>query len=164
MKHLTLALVWALCHLMALPSAWAHGEPAHAISQSMKQQFERPDAPLTVAPIVVLGEYAVAAWEQTGQGGRALLQKVDGQWHITLCAGAGLTQADVLESTGMKKEAATALAQAVRSAESGLDVAKRKRFDSFEGMVKVGIPGANAGHGAHAMHGHAPAHGDATKH
>jgi hypothetical protein len=113
----------------------------------MKKQFERPDAPLAVAPVTVVGDYAVAGWIQGKKGGRALLQKDHGQWVFSVCAGNGLTQAKVLETTGMNAAQATKLAQAVTSAEARLSANQRKLFDSFEGMVK--IDGAQEAHGMH---------------
>jgi hypothetical protein len=123
------------------------GTDAQQIAGAMKKQFERPDAPLAVAPVTVVGDYAVAGWIQGKKGGRALLQKDHGQWVFSVCAGNGLTQAKVLETTGMNAAQATKLAQAVTSAEARLSANQRKLFDSFEGMVK--IDGAQEAHGMH---------------
>ena len=47
---------------------------AQAIEHSMKKLFDKPDAPLSVAPVSIEGDYAVAGWIQSGKGGRALLK------------------------------------------------------------------------------------------
>jgi hypothetical protein len=136
---------------------WAHSAPdsnAHQITAVMKKQFDRPDAPLTVNPVTVEGDYAVAGWTQGKKGGRALLQKENGQWRISVCGGDGLTQAKVLESTGMPPTMANKLAAATLAAEAKLSADKRRLFASFEGMLKVGAEPADHGqHNAHGTHG-----------
>ena len=145
-----------LVFLLAL-SQWAMpamalvaGDDAHHITNVMKQQFDRPDAPLTVDPVSVVGSYAVASWTQAGKGGRALLQRDKDRWVISVCGGDGLTRADVLQTTGMGADAAQKLAKAVTAAEAKLGADKRKLFASFEGMVKVD---AAADHSRHVQHG-----------
>jgi hypothetical protein len=110
----------------------------------MKKQFDRPDVPLSVNPVSIVGSYALAGWIQGKKGGRALLQKEQGQWRISVCGGDGLTQAKVLETTGMSMPVATQLAQAAVAAEARLSAGQRRQFSSFEGMVKV-----DAHHGEH---------------
>jgi copper(I)-binding protein len=130
------------------------GNDAEQITAIMKKQFDRPDAPLAVDPVTVQGNYAVAGWIQGGKGGRALLQKDKGAWFISVCAGDGLKDPKVLQTTGMAADTATALAKAVVAAESKLSKDKLKQFASFEGMVKIGTEG----HGAHGTHNAPAAH------
>jgi periplasmic copper chaperone A len=131
-----------------------HGtDDAQAITHVMKRQFDRPDAPLIVQPVTILGDAAVAGWAQGGKGGRALLRKEKSAWAIHVCAGKGLTQSDVLAMTGLSKNVATELAQRVVKAEANLTAQQRALFDSFEGMLNVGGPGAPA-HGAHPSAAH----------
>jgi periplasmic copper chaperone A len=135
----------------------AHGDgmamasDAEQITAVMKKQFDRPDAPLMVEPVTVQDNYAVAGWTQGTKGGRALLQKDKGVWFISVCAGDGLKDVKVLQTTGMSANTAGALAKAVAAAESKLSKDKLKLFASFEGMVKIGAEGhaAPAGHGQH---------------
>jgi hypothetical protein len=47
-----------------------------AISNLLHATFDRPEAQLTIAPIVVVGNNAVAGWVQGEMGGRALLRAV----------------------------------------------------------------------------------------
>jgi periplasmic copper chaperone A len=132
------------------------GNDVQAITHVMKRQFDRPEAPLTVHPVTILGDAAVAGWSQDGKGGRALLRKEKAAWSIHVCAGKGLTQSDVLAMTGLSKNVATELAQRVVKAEANLTAQQRALFDSFEGMLNVGGPGApvHGAHGSHAPHGH----------
>jgi hypothetical protein len=159
MKTWTLTLAIAVATMLAPAWALAKGNDTHDITVVMKKQFDRPEAPLVVAPVTVVGDYAIAGWTQTGKGGRALLQKDKHHWAISVCAGDGLTKVDVLKTTGMSAANAEKLSKAVATAESKLSKDKLKLFASFEGMVKID---AAAGHGVHvapAAHGGANAHG-----
>lgn len=141
---------------------WAHdahgGPDEQQITHVMKRQFDKPEAPLSVAPVVVVGDAAVAGWTQQGKGGRALLRKEKAGWSIHVCAGKGLTQTDVLEMSGLPKTQAADMARLVARAEAALTAQQRALFDSFEGVLKVGGEGAAPhGHGQHAAPA-APAH------
>jgi periplasmic copper chaperone A len=127
------------------------GDDVMLITHVMMGQFNTPDNPLTVTPVSVAGDFAVAGWQQGDKGGRAFLQRVEGQWSIRLCSGDGLTQAKVLHEAGMDMAAAEAMAKQVAEAEAGLDQDTLKRFASFEGMVEIkGTGGHGAtGHGTH---------------
>ena len=120
----------------------------------MKKLFDKPDAPLAVAPVSIDGDYAVAGWIQSGKGGRALLKKEKGQWSIYVCGGDGLKQASALVQTGMSTVAADRLAKKVQSAESKLSVDQLKKLSMFEGVVKVdqGQHGAHDSHASHPKH------------
>lgn len=152
MKTWLVSVVWALAQLIIGAPVQAHGNDAHEIDAVLKKQFDRPDAPLVVNPVTVVGDYAVAGWTQTGRGGRALLQKNKHGWVITVCAGDGLTRADVLQTTGMDAASADKLAKAVVAAESRLSNDKRKLFASFEGVVKVDPAAGPGAHGAPGAH------------
>ncbi|MEY4028656.1 MAG: hypothetical protein RLZZ329_2376 [Pseudomonadota bacterium] len=67
-------------HAVATPAKEAQG-----IVQAMKRQFDKPQSPLKVAPVVVEGDWALAGWLQDARGGRALLQKRHGHWVIGDC-------------------------------------------------------------------------------
>lgn len=161
MKNWLISLMLGLVAMLAPAWALAHGNDVQDITAVMKKQFDRPDAPLVVQPVTVLGDYAVASWTQTGKGGRALLQKDKHHWVISVCAGDGLTQADVLKTTGMPAAHADKLAKAVVAAESKLSKDQLKLFASFEGMVKID---AAAGHADHGPHGAPAAHGAHNAH
>jgi len=149
-----LTLVWVASFAA---SALAHGTDQEQIQQALMTSFDKPNNPLTVAPVVVQGDYAVAGWIQGEKGGRALMQKSHDHWAISVCGGNGLTQTKVLETTGIPAAKAKLLANAVVAAESKLTPHQRHLFDSFEGMMEVGVDHASqVEHGAHAAHG-APA-------
>lgn len=106
-----------------------------AITAVMKSQFDTPENPLTVDPIVVEGDYALASWAQGEKGGRALLQRRDGVWQITLCGGADLRLPEFLTQQGVS--AAEALSKMFNAAEDGLGADKVKLSSSFEGVVMI---------------------------
>lgn len=160
MKFKCLILLAALMGSAAMahdhPAARAsHGMPdAQAIERSMKKLFDKPDAPLAVAPMSIEGDYAVAGWIQSGKGGRALLKKEKGQWSIQVCGGDGLKQASALVQTGMSSATADRLVKKVQSAEAKLSADQLEKLSMFEGVMKVeqGHNGAYGAHGAHASH------------
>jgi len=157
MKNWLIAIAFGVSQMVAAGGAMAHGDDAHQITMVLKKQFDKPDSPLTVAPITVEGDNAVAGWSQSGRGGRAFLQRDKHAWFIAVCGGSGLTQADVLQNIGMKPEAAARLAKAVVAAEAQLGAQQSKLFDGFEGMVKIDPAG---GHGAHGTQGQHAGHGE----
>jgi hypothetical protein len=139
----------------------AHGKShasmgdAQQITHVMKAQFDRPDAPLKVHPVVVDGHHAVAGWMQANKGGRALLVKEKDKWTITVCGGDGLRDAKVLAQTGMGEAAAQSLASKVQSAEAKLSKAQLKQLALFQGELKIEH---NTAHGdGHGQGHHKPA-------
>lgn len=139
---------------MQAPAAAANTTPQAAIEAKMKSVFDKPNALLTVGPVTVQGERAVAGWQQAGKGGRAFLSLVDGAWTITHCAGKELTQASVLEKLGMASAPALSLATAVKQSESGATPSSIAKMNAFKGLVPVE---GKASHGQHAGHAQ-PAH------
>jgi len=123
----------------AIPIVHAGGPDADksAILHMMAATFDKPDAPLIVEPIVVTGDHAVAGWEQSGSGGRALLRRIDGKWLIWLCSGDALKNSTALAEMGVPKSDALALAQGVIAEEAKLPAAKRELFSKFDGVVMV---------------------------
>lgn len=125
----------------------AAGSDEDQIRAVMMAQFDRPDAPLTVAPVVIEGETAMAGWAQDGRGGRALLRRDAEGWYIAMCAGAPLLDQATLHAQGLGHGAATLIA-AMRRAESG------GGFDSsiFDGFEDVLVFDRQSSHGQ--AHGH----------
>ena len=119
-------------------SAGAVANPdAQAIEGAMKALFDKPQAPLAVAPVSIEGDFAVAGWLQAERGGRALLRKDAGNWMIVACGGDGLKQAAVLSQAGLTQASADRLARAVEQAESKLPAEQVKKFSLFGAMVPV---------------------------
>ncbi|MFM8760828.1 MAG: copper uptake system-associated protein [Polynucleobacter victoriensis] len=127
----------AALSLLCIQSAFAQSSDQEQIKQLMKYQFDKPHAPLSVAPIAVVGDHALASWIQIDSGGRALLVRHHGKWSIALCGGDGLTQVDVLEKTGMSKQVAAQLTKQLVEGESKLSPKHKKMFSMFKGEVKV---------------------------
>jgi copper(I)-binding protein len=104
-----------------------------AIIDVMKAQFDRPDAPLTVNPVVVMGDDAVASWAQGEMGGRALLARRHGVWAIVLCGGPDLRTAEFLAANGVRD--AVSLSQMFNTAEDGLGAAHVALSSKFPEVV-----------------------------
>jgi len=118
------------------------------IARVMKAQFDKPDAPLKVHPVVVDGQFAVAGWMQANKGGRALLVKEKDKWTITVCGGDGLRDAKVVAQTGMGEAVAQSLAAKVQAAEAKLSKAQLKQLAMFQGELKIEHNNAHGdGHG-----------------
>lgn len=136
---------FALLAFMAIGGV-AHGAPseAHQVAQSMRDIWDKPEAPLVVDPVVIEGDYALAGWVQQDRGGRALLARVDGTWQVHVCGGDGLNDVGALEMAGMSAAAARRLVDALSTAEAKLPQQTREKFASFGQNIQV--------NGAHAPH------------
>ncbi len=139
------AALFAGVHCAAHEGAVSVHPDARPVEHVLKAQFDKPEAPLSVAPVSVEGNYAVAGWLQGSRGGRALLRKDAGGWTILACGGDGLSQASALQQAGMSVAAAASLAQKIERQEAQLTVAQRKQLSSFVGVMKLE-------HGAHPHH------------
>jgi hypothetical protein len=112
-----------------------------SIRRVLMTTFDKPEARLVVDPVVVVGVHAVAGWAQGERGGRALLLRRGTDWHITLCAGDGLKQAEVLREAGLSQADADSLAKGLATAEAKLPAAQRARFATFDGVVRMEASG-----------------------
>ena len=139
------------------PMSVAGGTDAAQIEALLMAQFDRPEAPLTVAPITIQGQVAVAGWSQDSKGGRAFLRKDDMGWFVELCAGESLVQPATFVSMGLNSAEAQSLAAAVNGAELSAGADLIGQLKSFEGTVIIGRS-ATDGHG----HGHGADHGTAA--
>lgn len=146
-----LLLCLLLPPLGALRAEAPAGEEAK-IRALMRGTWDRPEAPLTVGPIVVSGRYALAGWAQGDSGGRALLQSRHGAWTVLFCSGDALKEEKTLTGLGVGPATARALAAALAEAEAKLDAQHVAKFSRFAGLVKMNE------HGQHPP-GHGPQHG-----
>jgi hypothetical protein len=143
LQYLPIASLAASLLFIAAGPATAHEKPtthrtsAQAIEHVMKAQFDKPEAPLTVVPVTIEGDYAIAGWIQKDRGGRALLKAEGGKWTIRVCAGDGLLRVSTLEMAGVSGPIAKRLAEKVAAAEKRLPVDQVKKFSLFEGMLKI---------------------------
>lgn len=101
-------LVAAVAAILAAPMVRA--DDADAIRHAMMAIFDRPEAPLTIEPVTIQGDLAIAGWAQGDMGGRALLRKEDRDWQLSLCAGDAMKEPDSLVQLGLTTEEAEALA------------------------------------------------------
>ncbi len=127
--------------------------PEEAIPAVLKTMFERPDKPLTILPVVVKGDWAIAGWQQDGHGGRALLRKGHHGWNVVLCSGDAIKETASLEKAGLSAGDAAGLAADLTAAEAGLDPKVLALFASFQGTVVMAAEAGDAGQGGHAGHG-----------
>lgn len=116
----------------------------------LKDMFETPDNPLTVAPLLIDGDIAIIGWSQDGRGGRALLRRDEaGFWRVSICAGDGLKGEANMVQMGIEPDAAARLAVAQAAAEADLTPDHAARLDLFGEELFFD---AEAGHDAHSQH------------
>jgi hypothetical protein len=72
------AALFAGVHCAAHEGTVSVHPDARSVEHVLKAQFDKPEAPLSVAPVSVEGNYAVAGWLQGARGGRALLLAASG--------------------------------------------------------------------------------------
>jgi periplasmic copper chaperone A len=130
-------------HAAATPAMT--GDPLVDIEALLKAQFDTPENPLTVAPITVQGDVAIAGWAQDGRGGRAFLRKDEAGWFVELCAGKGLLMPEMLTGLGLAEADAATLLAAVTGAEAALGAEAIALFDSFDGELFIGREGHDHG-------------------
>lgn len=130
-----LMLLLAACDASRDSSAQAN------IRTVMMRDWNKPEAPLTVDPIVVVGTFAVADWTQPALGGRALLQRAGDTWSVVLCAGDALKDVGMLVHAGMPRSDAEALLQSLADAETSLPAERLSRIGAFKGVVRMGGDG-----------------------
>lgn len=148
-RSATLLRAAALAVLVYLPvPALAHDD-AGTIRHVLMNMFDRPDARLTVDPVTVEGDIAVAGWAQGGMGGRALMRRMSGSWQIVLCSGDALKEARGLKQFGLDEQQALAMSSAIAKAEAGLDPALVEKFSRFDGIVMMGADGTHPPAGNH---------------
>jgi uncharacterized protein YcnI/copper(I)-binding protein len=108
-----------------------------AITAMQKAMFDRPESPLTMGAIVVVGDYAITGWAQDGTGGRALLRKTAKGWGIHLCSGESLKDTAALVGMGVPEDVAKSLTEQLSAAEAQLDPMLVAEFAKFDGVMMV---------------------------
>ncbi|TDM08326.1 MAG: hypothetical protein C4K60_02320 [Ideonella sp. MAG2] len=153
------ALTLGLCATLSL--AQAHEAPAEQqVKAVLMSQFDKPEARLAVAPVVIEGNAALAGWTQGEMGGRALLKRQQDRWVIAVCGGDDLLQAKWLKDAGLSPEQAQRLSLQAIKAEAALAASDRAKLSLFKGTLKVDPRHHGAGHGpaAGATHAASAAH------
>lgn len=138
-------LIVALCAVLC---ACGQGDAAaqREIRALMHAQFDKPQAPLQIAPVIVAGDHAIADWSQLQIGGRALLRREQGQWRIVLCAGDALRDQQLLLEAGVPTREAERLTQGLLQAEEAINEEALQRFASFHRMVRMDAQGEHPPH------------------
>lgn len=124
------------------PLASFASDDRHAIIHRMMALFDLPDNLLSVNPVVIQGNNAIAGWIQGEKGGRTLLWCTAGQWQIRLCSGDGLKDQSLLEIAHISPSAAESLLAEFNAAEFRFDPA----VASFEGTMMIETGGGHQGH------------------
>lgn len=145
-KNVT-TLVLSVALLFLAPAFAADSADASAIRHLIKSQWDKPREAVTVDPIVIEQDVAIADWTQGERGGRALLRRSDSGWRVVLCGGDALKQATALEETGMAAAMATSLEHKLAEAEAGVSADRLERIGSFEGVMRMESEGHD-----HAQH------------
>ena len=114
-----------------------------AIEQVLKATWDRPEAPLTVMPVVIESDHAIAGWMQEDRGGHALLRRSHGEWRVHLCTGDAVKDAAKLRQMGVPDVIAVSLAQKLGDAEMAMPPDHVAQLSSFDGTVMMD------GHGKH---------------
>lgn len=116
----------------------AADDDAAAIRRLLAETFDRPEQRLSVDPVVVEADAAIAGWTQGAMGGRAFLRRIDGEWVLTVCAGDALKSVETLRNLGLAEEQARRLLASLQAAERGVPTARLKAFASFGGLQNMG--------------------------
>jgi periplasmic copper chaperone A len=124
-------------HTPSATTAEQPTDPRVAIPLVLKAMFEKQNSLLTVEPVSVAGDWAVAGWAQNGQGGRALMKKGEKGWAVHLCSGAGMRTSEGLKASGIPAQDAEKLVADINAAEAPLGAARIALYDSFEGTVMM---------------------------
>ena len=120
----------------------ARADPAEEtrVSAALHGMFDRPEARLNVAPVVVSGDHAIADWAQGEMGGRALLRRRHQVWMLILCAGDGIKTRDALAKAGVPAVDAARLEKDLATAEALLAPGDVATFSRFDGVVMMDGP------------------------
>jgi hypothetical protein len=129
-----------LALLVAVSSAALAQDTAHEqaeIRNLMRVTWERPNAPLSVDPVVVHHGYAIAGWVQEERGGRALLRRGNAGWEVILCAGDHLRSAETVIATGAPPAVAQPLVAKLIEAEERLPPERLAKLAMFDAVLRM---------------------------
>ena len=122
-----------------------------AITKVMMATWDRADERLSVDPVTLGSEYALAGWTQGDRGGRALLRRGHGGWTVHVCGGDHLLDAQLLRKIGVSDGESKKLIADQKSAERKLPAKKVAMFSLFDSLVEMDAAGH---HPPAADHGH----------
>jgi hypothetical protein len=108
-----------------------------AIRDVLKRTWERANWPLSVEPVVVDGDAALASWVQGHHGGRVLLRLEKGVWVPKLCGGDQLKTVATLVKAGVTESNADRLVLGLSKAEVSLSAEARRAISSYRGLLNM---------------------------
>lgn len=149
----------AVALLALATAALADGPEADRIRATMRAQFERPDSPLLVEPVIVVGDHAVAGWRQGELGGRAVLRRENSAWTVFLCGGDALKNAGDLQDAGIPASDARTIARDLAAAEAKLPAGVVAKLGTLKVLIPVGAPPSGDGQAQAPGHGGGHQHG-----
>jgi len=134
-----LMMVLPLLHAADPTAPAATAQDESAVSAVLMKTWSRPDAPLSVAPVTIVDNYALAGWVQAERGGRALLlRKPSGEWAVQLCGGDALKEVETLKQSQVPETIARELSARNATAEAKIPPATRVLFSTFGATVRRG--------------------------
>jgi hypothetical protein len=142
---LTLPIFWLILAIFANGAVRAGTLSEAKIGEVLHGMFDKPGGTLTVSPVVISGDFAIADWVQGDMGGRALLWRKQGVWVLTLCAGDGIKSLEALRTAGVPQQDAVLLEQNLAAAEAALGPERVAMFSRFEGLVMMDGPQGHSG-------------------
>ncbi len=146
LKHFLIGAV-ILCGISSVQLATAYAsettEATTAIKHILMDMFDQPEQRLTVDPVIIEGDIAVTGWAQGETGGRALMRRHKGNWHIVLCGGDALREAKALQQFGLTAEQAEKMSKSIAEAEAKLDPAQVQKFSLFDGVMMMNEDGSH---------------------
>lgn len=135
---------------------------ANAIVTIMRGTWDRPDAQLSVWPVVARDGHALAGWTQGEMGGLALLKRGPKGWSVVLCANDHLAAEAALIGAEVPPVTAVRLAAGWVEATKAGGESTLAKFRRFEGVVRMDGSGHHPpgrAHGPSSSHGGAGSHG-----
>lgn len=134
---LSISLLLALIAIVTTSCSYGPDADASEIRDVLHRMFDRPGTELVIDPVVVGRTHAIADWTQGEMGGRALMRRTEGKWHVILCSGDGIRNASALEAAGTPPDEARELAANLHAAEQKMPADRISRLSRFEGTVRM---------------------------
>lgn len=149
-----IAVAALLPGMFAASAPAADGVDAAAIRSVIGSTWDKPGEKVDIGPIIIAGDHAVAAWTQSGRGGRALLRRNGGNWTVQLCSGDPIKEAAAMSEAGVPPDEAAILAAELAAEEAKVPAERRALFATFGATQSVeGMHGPeNSTHGNHENH------------
>lgn len=126
------AVLAALLMSVGLPNAFAqNADQATRIKTLIGETYDQPAHKVETAPVVIVGDYALADWIQGKKGGRALLRRTHAEWEIIACGGDGFKEIELLKDAGIPANTARKLVAQLTQAEQSVSPERVKQFGLF---------------------------------